>query len=82
MAEQVEAKAAWNPVADNFHDLRRFLLGIVGFDKPEIRILAALWPFRLFTAIDPVRVDDDPALGGLTKHLGQLRHRNCAGIDN
>ena len=82
VANWVEAKAPRNPVADNFHDLRRSLLGIVGFDKPEIRILAALWPFRHFTAIDPVRVDDDPTLGGLTKHLGQPRDRYRAGIDN
>ena len=80
--DRVEAEPTWNPVADNFHDLRRSVLGIVGFDKPEVRLLAALWPFRHFTAIDPVRVDDDPTRGGLAKHLGQPGDRYRAGIDD
>ena len=52
--------------------------GSAGVDEEEVRALPGVH-FRHLTAIDPMRIDDDPALGRLPEHLGEPHHRHRAG---
>ncbi len=42
LADGIELKAPGNEIADDLHHLGGALLGIVGIDEPEIRVLAGL----------------------------------------
>ena len=58
-------------------DLRDALLRLGDLDHVEVAVLARLGRLRHLAAVDPVGIDDDPALGGLAEHLGQSRDRQA-----
>lgn len=56
-------------------------LGFLTLDEVEVRFLRLVSELRHPSLVDPVRVDNDVALGGLTKYLGQPHDRNHAAFN-
>ena len=68
-------------VAHHGQELLAARLRVGRLDEVEVRALRRL-EVRHLAAVDPVGVDDDPALGGLAEHLGQPHDRHRAGADD
>src|SRR5215472_7923727 len=83
VTNRIEAEATRNAVANDFNDLAGGVIGIGGFDEEEIRtFICGSTKLRHLAPVDLVRIDNDAALRGLTKDLGQPRDRHRARIDN
>ena len=62
--------------------LRDALLRLGRVDEVEVRARRPGAELGHLALVDPVRVDDDPALGRLAEHLGQPHHRHGARADD
>src|SRR6266849_6102250 len=75
VAYRVEAEALRDPLPHNRHQLPNALLGVDRIDEIEVAALDRSEVGHL-TLVDPVRIGNDPALGGLAEDLRQTHDRH------
>ena len=78
----IEPEPTRDAVPDHLDDLRHALLRRGDLDHEEVAVLARPRHLRHLASVDPMGVDDDPALGGLPEHLGQSGDRQAARADD
>ena len=79
--DRVETKAPGDAITHDLDDLCSAVLWTAALHEVEIRLRTGSWPFRHFTAIDSVRINNNSAFACLAKNFGQARNRDRTGSD-
>jgi hypothetical protein len=78
IANRIDAEPLGDALPNDLDQPRHRSLGVVSGHEVEIRLGARLRQFWRLPGINPVRVLDDLALGGLSEHFGQADDRDGA----
>ena len=82
VAYRMEAEPAGNALADQGQDAFHRLFGILRGHEVEVAVALSRVELRHLARVDPMRIDDDPALGRLPEHVGQAHDRDRTGADD
>ena len=82
VAHRMEAEPAGNALADQGQDALHRLFGILRRHEVEVAVALSRVELRHLARVDPMRIDDDPALGRLPEHVGQAHDRDRTGAES